>query len=124
MNHVLDIFFTIFHTTLILFNLFGWIWRKTRRINLVTLLLTGLSWTFLGLFYGFGYCPFTDWHFMILYKIGYTNLPSSYISFLINRFTGMLPDEGIVDIATLVFFLIALVISIYINLKRKSSQNN
>ncbi|MCD4734651.1 MAG: DUF2784 domain-containing protein [Bacteroidales bacterium] len=123
MNLFLDIFFTIFHTSLILFNLFGWIWKKTRRINLLTLLLTGLSWTFLGLFYGFGYCPFTDWHFMVLYKIGSKGLPSSYISFLIHRFTGIMPDEGIVDMATLIFFLVALGISVYTNLKRNKSQN-
>jgi hypothetical protein len=66
----LDVFFLVFHASLILFNLFGWMFRKTRVWNLVTLLLTGLSWTLLGIFYGFGYCPFTDWHFQVLEELG------------------------------------------------------
>jgi len=54
----LDIFFVIFHTSLITFNLFGWIWKKTRLANLITLGLTGASWLFLGLIVGvLGYCP-------------------------------------------------------------------
>ena len=69
---ILDIFFVVFHSSLVLFNLFGWLWRKTRVINLVTLSLTGASWLFLGMIYGSpGYCPLTDWHFNILIKLTY-----------------------------------------------------
>ena len=46
--HFLDKFFFVFHSSIILFNLFGWIWRKTRRWNLLLILLTAASWTFLG----------------------------------------------------------------------------
>lgn len=35
----LDKFFFVFHSALIVFNLFGWIWRKTRAANLVVVLL-------------------------------------------------------------------------------------
>ncbi len=66
----LDIFFTVFHSLLVLFILFGWIWKKTRRLNLICILLTGASWLFLGIFYGLGYCPLTDWHFNILRRLG------------------------------------------------------
>jgi hypothetical protein len=89
----LDVFFTVFHTLLIFFNLFGWIWKRTRRINLVCLLLTAGSWLILGIFYGIGYCPLTDWHFAVLERLGYTDLPSSYISFLVHRLTGLQPDQ-------------------------------
>ncbi|TFH36129.1 MAG: DUF2784 domain-containing protein, partial [Bacteroidia bacterium] len=34
---IIDILFVIFHTSLIIFNLFGWIWRRTRLWNLGTL---------------------------------------------------------------------------------------
>ncbi|MCK4992787.1 MAG: DUF2784 family protein, partial [Bacteroidales bacterium] len=81
----LDIFFTFFHTCLVIFNLFGWIWKKTRRLNLICLLLTAASWFILGIFYGLGYCPLTDWHFNILRKLGHTDLPDSYLSFLFTR---------------------------------------
>ena len=64
MLHLADIFFVVFHTALILFNMAGWIWKKTRLANLITLLLTGSSWLVLGLIVGsLGYCPLTDWHF-------------------------------------------------------------
>jgi len=112
----LDIFFTVFHTGLVLFNLFGWIWKKTRLANLIALLLTAASWTILGIFYGWGYCPLTDWHFNILRKLGYTDLPSSYMSFLFTRLTGLEIKQSIVDSATLWGLIIALVISITLNL--------
>jgi len=113
----LDIFFTIFHSCLVLFNLFGWIWKLTRRLNLICLLLTAGSWLILGIFYGLGYCPLTDWHFNILRKLGYTDLPDSYLSFLFTRLTGMQIDQSLVDAVTLWGLIIALVISLYLNLR-------
>ncbi|HHJ11418.1 MAG TPA: DUF2784 family protein [Bacteroidetes bacterium] len=63
----------VFHSFLVVFNLFGWIWKKTRLVNLITLGLTGASCTLLGIFYGPEYCPLTDWHFRILGHPGKTN---------------------------------------------------
>ena len=116
MYTLLDIFFLVFHTLLILFNLFGWIWTKTRRLNLVTLALTALSWFGLGIFYGWGYCPSTDWHWAVRRKLGDTDLPRSYISFLVEEWTGWLPPTDLVNIVTLTLFLLALGCSIYVNL--------
>ena len=113
---ILDIFFVIFHTSLTLFNMFGWIWRKTRLANLITLGLTGGSWLILGLIVGMiGYCPLTDWHFNILYKLGKTDLPISYIKYLADRLTGLDFNETLVDNATLYGFIIALIISLLLN---------
>jgi len=113
----LDIFFTVFHTCLVIFNLFGWIWKRTRRLNLICLLLTAGSWLILGLFYGMGYCPLTDWHFQILTKLGYTDLPNSYLSFLFTRLTGLPIEQSLVDAVTLWGLIIALVLSLYLNLR-------
>jgi hypothetical protein len=113
----LDIFFTVFHSCLVIFNLFGWIWKLTRRLNLICLLLTAGSWLILGIFYGWGYCPLTDWHFNILRKLGYTDLPDSYLSFLFTRITGLQIDQSLVDAITLWGLIIALVISLYLNLR-------
>jgi hypothetical protein len=115
---ILDIFFTAFHSTLILFILFGWIWKKTRRLNLVCILLTGASWLGLGIFYGLGYCPLTDWHFNILRRLGYSDLPSSYISFLITRLTGMQINQSLVDGVTLWGLVLAMMISIFLNFRK------
>jgi hypothetical protein len=113
----LDVFFTVFHTCLVLFNLFGWIWKKTRLMNLITLLLTAGSWVVLGIFYGFGYCPLTDWHFRILSNLGYTGLPDSYLSFLFTRLTGLPIDQSVVDSVTLWGLIVALAISLYLNIR-------
>jgi hypothetical protein len=116
--HILDIFFVIFHTSLIVFNLLGWIWKKTRVLNLIILSLTGASWLFLGLIVGtLGYCPFTDWHFNILYKLGSTDLPNSYIKYLADRITGLSFNASMVDNVTLYTFLTALVLSVYLNVR-------
>jgi hypothetical protein len=113
---IIDIFFVVFHTSLILFNLFGWIWKKTRKLNLVILLITGASWLFLGMIVGtFGYCPLTDWHFKILEKLGRTDLPWSYVKYLADRLTGFSFDPVMVDKLTLYLFLAALAVSIIMN---------
>jgi len=80
--------------------------------------VTAGSWLILGIFYGFGYCPLTDWHFSILEKLGYTNLPDSYLSFLFTRLTGLPVDQGLVDAVTLWGLIIALAISLYLNIRQ------
>ena len=123
--HILDILFVVFHSSLIIFNLLGWIWRKTRIFNLITLFLTGASWLFLGLIYGtLGYCPLTDWHFSILNKLGKTDLPVSYIKYLGDRITGLNLNATLVDQATLYAFLAAIMSSIFFNVRdlRKSKK--
>ena len=117
--NILDIFFVVFHSFLIIFNLFGWIWRKTRVWNLITLLLTGASWLILGWIVGaFGYCPLTDWHFAVLGKLGKTDLPNSYIKYLADRITGLDFSTVMVDKITLFAFLAALIISLVLNIMR------
>jgi hypothetical protein len=118
MYRALDILFVIFHTFLIIFNLIGWIWKKTRIANLVTLLLTGGSWFLLGLIVGtIGYCPLTDWHFKILEKLGRTGLPVSYVKYLADRITGLDFNSVMIDKVTLWSFIAALLFSIYFNLR-------
>jgi len=123
--HLLDIFFVVFHTSLIFFNLFGWIWRKTRIFNLITLLLTGSSWLLLGLIVGtLGYCPLTDWHFAVLNELGESSLPSSYIKYIADGLTGLNVSVSFIDRITLLSFLAALIISILYNIHdfRKSKR--
>ncbi len=112
-----DIFFLVFHLVLVIFNLFGWIWKKTRPANLITLLLTGVSWSLLGIFYGWGYCPLTDWHFRILEHLGYTGLPNSYIKYLLQRLFHLDLPAVLVDRVTLITFLGALGGSLFMNVK-------
>jgi hypothetical protein len=112
---LLDIFFVAFHALLILFNLFGWLHPRTRRLNLLTLLLTGLSWTVLGIFYGFGYCPLTDWHFRVLEKLGNPTPYNSYIQYLLERTLGLRMTTAAADNLTPLFFIGSLGCSVYAN---------
>ena len=115
--HALNAFFFGFHTALILFNLSGWLWRKTRRLHLGVLFLTVLSWTVLGIWYGFGYCPSTDWHWQVRLALGYREMPASYIKFLVDALTGLDADPAVVDTLAVVFLTAALVLSVVTNMR-------
>ena len=113
----LDKFFFAFHSSLILLILFGWMWKKTRKLNLICILLTVFSWFILGIWYGYGYCPCTDWHWQVRMKLGHYDLHSSYIGFLIESITGLDVGRKFVDIFALLFLSSALFASIYTNVR-------
>ena len=113
----LDYFFFFFHTSITLFNIFGWMFPKTRKINLVTLLLTAFSWFVLGIWYGWGYCVFTDWHWDVRQHLGYDDRSNSYIHFLILKLTGINLKPQLVDNVVLIGFLLSLVMSIWLNVR-------
>jgi len=115
MYTILDYFFSLFHGSLVLFNLIGWAWKKTRRIHLITTGLTMLSWFGLGICYGWGYCPCTEWHWKIKHKLGETNLPNSYVKYYIDKLTGLSWDSLTVDAAVLILGLLAFVLSCWFN---------
>ncbi len=117
MDHFLDKFFFVFHSSLMVFILFGWIWKKTRLVNLIVILSTAFSWFFLGIWYGFGYCPSTDWHWQVRMRLGYYDLPNSYTKFLVDSLTGWDVSQRIVDIFAVLFLILALFASILINVK-------
>ena len=94
-------------------------WKKTRKLNLITLLVTGFSWIGLGVFYGWGYCFLTDWHWQVLKKMGKANLPDSYISYLMDRLVGINLSDRSTNYLTALLFIFALLISIYLNFKKQ-----
>ncbi|MBC9797928.1 DUF2784 domain-containing protein [Sinomicrobium weinanense] len=113
-------FFLVFHTALVLFNLFGWLVPRWRKWHLFSLLITLFSWVILGFWKGFGYCFLTDWHYRVLFQMGYDKLPESYISFLISYITGWIPDEGLVNTLTLIFTVLALGCSLWVNFSKRT----
>jgi len=114
---VLNFFFFFFHTSLIIFNSIGWIFPKYRKWNLITLLLTAFSWFVLGIWFGWGYCICTDWHWNVRDHLGYYDGSSSYIHFLILKLTGINFAEELVNIFTIIVFFSSLLISLWLNIR-------
>ena len=112
---LLNIIYTVLHLALVGFNLTGWIWVKTRKWHMITLLLTAASWVVLGIWYGWGYCPLTDWHWDVKTKLGETGLPNSFVKYYLDKiFSADIPAK-IVDRITLFSLIGALVASVYVN---------
>jgi hypothetical protein len=111
----LDIFFFVFHASLILFILSGWVWPRTRPFHLFVITLTFLSWFGLGSFYGFGYCPSTDWHWRVKETLGETDLPDTYVKYYLDRLTGLDWDPNLVGWSVLLVGLAALGVSVALN---------
>jgi hypothetical protein len=110
---LLDLGFFVFHTLLIGFNMFGWIWQKTRFWHLVTMGLTAFSWFVMGAIYGFGYCFCTDWHFQVRERLGYHDTETSYVQLLAHRVFGIRMSRDASDVLALsVFGLILLAMAI------------
>jgi hypothetical protein len=103
--------FFAFHTLLILFILFGWAGKRLRPWHMAVCLATLFSWCVLGLRYGFGYCPCTDWHWMVRERLGYEDMPRSYIKFLVDALTGLDASPFWVDVATSGLFALAMLCS-------------
>jgi hypothetical protein len=116
--HILNIFFFIFHGGLILFNVFGWLFKRSRFWNLISLLATAGSWFILGIWKGWGYCPCTDWHWTVRSELQLPIETNSYIDFLLINLLGLDLPRSVVDMATLIIFLICLAASIWINIKK------
>ncbi|HYC40744.1 MAG TPA: DUF2784 domain-containing protein [Chitinophagaceae bacterium] len=125
MYQFLNGFFFVFHTALTLFNVFGWIPRRTRKLNLITLLLTAFSWFVLGIWYGWGYCFCTDWHWDVRERLGYRDDSDSYIHFLVLKLTGYNADPQLVERVTVIVFFAALAASLWLNIRdwRKKRAN-
>ena len=124
----LNYFFFCFHTALIFFNTFGWIFCKTRKWNLITLLLTAFSWFVLGIWYGWGYCFCTDWHWNARQHLGYIDKENSYTQFLADKLTGKNFSSQLADTVTVIVFFTSLALGIWTNFrdwnkKRKRNKN-
>lgn len=106
--------FHILHLTVIAANLTGWMFPRTRRAHLLLVTMTLFSWVVPGFRYGLGYCFVTDWHWQVLEAEGVTDLPASYISYILGL-AGFSPRPLYVDAATAIAFTAAIAASLYVN---------
>ncbi|RYY07148.1 MAG: DUF2784 domain-containing protein [Sphingobacteriaceae bacterium] len=117
-----DFLFTVLHLTIIGFNLFGWIWKPARKLHLVLILLTAVSWFGLGFWFGLGYCPITDWQWQVKEKLGEHNLPNSFIKYYADQITGISVRASLIDVLTALSFFLAAALSVYVNFFPKKDQ--
>ena len=123
MYSFLNYFFFTFHSFLILFNTLGWLFKKTRFLNLITLSITFFSWFILGIWYGWGYCFCTDWHWIVRRKMGFRDMSNSYNHFLIKKITGIDLSIDLVNTVTIIIFLLSLLFSVWFNIRDKRNKN-
>lgn len=117
MLQTVDFLFVAGHAILIAFNLSGWAFRRTRRLHLVVIGLTIGSWVLLGLVYGFGYCPCTDWHWDVKRALGEQDLPNSWVKYYADAVSGMDVDAGLIDAVVGACGFGALALSVALNLR-------
>jgi hypothetical protein len=116
LDEILNVGFFVFHTVWILFNCVGWAWKRTRRWHLATVSLTALSWFGLGIRYGWGYCPCTDWHWQIREGLGYLD-PPSYIQLLIGELTGIQLGPDFANALALGTLIVVALLTVLLNVR-------
>ena len=114
----LDYAFLVAHTALILFNLFGWVWERTLRFNLLSIILTVTAWFAFAPWYGLGYCPCTDWHWQVKEALGQTDLPNNYLTYLFETWTGIVVSDEFSATLAWSALVPAFALSLFFNLKR------
>ena len=113
--HITDVLFTLLHLVIIGFNLLGWIWPATRKLHFICVVVTAGCWFILGIWFGIGYCPITDWQWQIKEKLGEHDLPNSFIKYYADQISGGSISATLVDTITAVCFFMAASLSVYVN---------
>lgn len=116
---LLDVFLTFVHLVIIGFNLFGWIWPATRKAHFICVVATAASWFLLGIWFGMGYCPVTDWQWQVKERLGEHNLPASFIKYYADKLSGKNISSSLIDLVTALCFAVAALLSVYANFFRK-----
>lgn len=115
----LDYLLALFHVSLTIFNVVGWMFSKTRRLQLLTMALTLGAWLIAGMWYGLGYCPLTDWHWDIKRKLGEVNLPASCIKYYADKFFQQDFDSVFVNNATGFVMAVLVIVTLIVNIKER-----
>ena len=104
MLYAANIFLHFLHLSVIGLNLFGWVHPKMRRFHRWFLIITLFFWGIVGpLIYSFGYCPLTDWQWQVKRALGETDLPRSYIDYLL-RMAGITLNPDLIDLCVGIVF--------------------
>lgn len=116
----LDFLLTILHLLIIGFNLLGWMFKRTRKLHFWFAMATLFCWIVLGIWFGLGYCPITDWQWAVKTQLGEQNLPNSFIKYFADRLLHTPLSDALVDGFTLGLFLLAIAFSVKLNFFNKA----
>ena len=120
---VLDGAFLWGHLFLAFFNVFGWIPKLTRHVHRWCVCITAFCWLAVGAYYNnIGYCPLTDWHWQIKRARGETELPHSFITYILNQ-VGIFPSPQIVDAVVGAIFFAVILITLVLWLKDRKKND-
>ena len=104
----------VFHLAIVITLVFGWILPHTRRLHRWAVAITSFCWIAVGLMVGkIGYCPVTDWHWDVKRLRGETDLPASYIDYLL-QIVGLHFTPPQVDFGVAVIFVSLVLIALYL----------
>ena len=113
MLHFLDIFLGVFHVLIILACLLGWVFPCAQRAHLILMGVVVGCWFLLGLKYGIGYCPLTDWNWQVKEQLGEIAQPHSFIKYIWDKIFLTPISPKAVDLLTFIAFFIALIAALY-----------
>ena len=68
-----------------------------------------------GVWFGFGYCPFTDWQWQVKEKLGERNLPPNFVEYFAEKIAGRDFSPELVSNVIAYSFAAAAIISVYVN---------
>ena len=117
MLNVLDYLMSALHLTVVLANTFLWIIPKFRKAHLTLAAITLASWIGGGAFWGWGYCFLTDWQWQIKKQLGETNLPSNFISLILEKTFGIIWDNEATTLTIALVFFTSVSISLWLTVR-------
>lgn len=110
----LDIAFFAVHSALVVFNLIGWAFPRTRKLHLICIAATLFSWLVMGATHGFGYCLFTDWHFQIRRQLGLPVEGHTYLQLMAQVFFGAPMSRLTSDVLAVGGLLLVLILTLIV----------
>lgn len=115
LHRFLLILLHLFHISIIVFCVIGWVIPQTRQWHLLLCTLIMASWFGLGAWKGWGYCLVTDVQWRLVNRFGGTAPPFGYMPMLWQRITGHEADAVLVDQVTQIIFYLSIIASVWAN---------
>ena len=115
--NTVDFIFSVLHVVVIMVNCFGWLSKRTLKLNLLFLVLTISSWSILGILFGVGFCFITHFHSIVLNMLFGVSVPFSFLDYMIINKLDINASSKILSLIGIVAIYLSLTLSIKKNFK-------